>query len=174
MWLSAALGARDARRADAPRATDSTPHDEPAAEPGARRSRKSSSTVADRRAAAAVELAPPYGEEVSEEERAERDALLAQAQARDDDLEQRWAADGATEAAAQTTQRIRALLNEHGIVAAQLECRTTLCRLDLTAGDVAAIAKLPDAAARLGTPHWVRAQPSSPQSLTVVFEIAAK
>jgi hypothetical protein len=132
-----------------------------------------SSSLSDDWTLSADQLAPPYGEEVSVEERAERDELRARSQDRIAELEQRWAADAASDGALQFTERIRNLAEEQGVapgVLKNVECRATLCRVEVGLDDPSVIANLPRVAAQLGARYWMQRKPGERAALEVIVE----
>jgi hypothetical protein len=114
--------------------------------------------------ASATEQAEPYGEEVSTEERLARDharaRTLARANARITDIETRFTEESADARwAPQFSAHLRGLLGKEGVETAairRVECRSTLCRVELDVKDGAPVAKLLQVSAQLQTQYWVR------------------
>jgi hypothetical protein len=114
--------------------------------------------------ASTTEQAEPYGEEVSTEEQIARDharaRALARATARITDLETRFTEESAdAQWAPQFSAHLRGLLGKEGVETAairRVECRSTLCRVELDVKDGAPVAKLLQVSAQLQTQYWVR------------------
>jgi hypothetical protein len=161
--LGAVVGAPGAR----PRASGESAEGAPeaqAARPGQTRARSERGAKARRGLASAAERAEPYGEEVSTEEQLASDhahaRALARAHARITDLETRFTEES-TDArwAPQFSAHLRELLGEEGVETAairRVECRSTLCRVELDVKDGAPVAKLLQVSAQLQTQYWVR------------------
>jgi hypothetical protein len=166
-WLSAAVYEWRAERpaARAPDASTTT-------EPRSKLATTARSSTLDRTPTEEPFLAP-YGEEVSDQEDAQREALRSNSRAQLAELEQRWAADRVSVDATQLSEQIRQWVEERGLapeLLRSLECRASLCRLQLGLGDPAVMASLPAVAAKLAVRYWMRHEPGDPPTLDILLE----
>jgi hypothetical protein len=69
------------------------------------------------------------------------------------------------------------LAEEHGVpsdVLSHIECRATLCRLEIALGDPLVISNLPRVAAQLGSRYWMQRKPGDQPALDVILERASR